>query len=155
MFERLARYESILQQNGLLNAEISTVEETHLGIRHRVSGLERQKPYNVGEHEIQHMSDDEDEDDIAFGDIRIAGRVTPDPLTGVFIGLPQSLLRYHLSHRDAMFLWNTHIENVEPLCKVVHIPSTGKMIDLVSQRPGMSSKPNDCVLSAIYNAAVF
>jgi hypothetical protein len=54
-----------------------------------------------------------------------------------------------------MFLWKTHTENVEPLCKVLHIPSTGKMIDSVSQHPESASKPVECLLFAIYHVAVF
>ncbi|KAJ5762329.1 uncharacterized protein N7511_005711 [Penicillium nucicola] len=111
--------------------------------------------YNVGEDEIQHMSDDDDGDDMPLGDTHIAQGVPLDPLTGVLMGVPQSLLRYHPIHTDAMFLWKKHLENVEPLCKILHIPSTGKMIDLVSRNPETASKIDDCLLFVIYHAAVF
>lgn len=65
-----------------------------------------------------------------------AGGFAPDPFTGAFWGFQQSLFLYHPTHRIAMFLWNTHIQSVEPLCKVLHIPSSTKMVMEVSQEPG-------------------
>lgn len=176
VLERLARYERILQQNGLLDAETSTAEELSsresASVSHIKPGVSKSGKlltgqgrsryidshmwYNLGDDEIQHMSDDEEEEDeMALGNTHVAGGVAPDPLTGVFIGSQQSVLQYHPSHADAMVLWKTHTENVEPLCKVLHIPSTGKMIEFVSQHPEMASKSDDCLLFAIYHAAVF
>lgn len=171
--ERLARYERILKQHGLLDSEKPVVEE--MAPRDSASDFRSGVPkigklltgqgksryidshmwYKVGDDEIQHFSDYEEEDDMVLGDTHITGSFPSDPLSGVLIGPPQSLLQYHPSHEDAMFLWNTHTENVEPLCKVLHIPSIGKMIDSVSQNPEMASKTDECLLFAIYHAAVF
>ncbi|KAF4637676.1 hypothetical protein G7Y89_g399 [Cudoniella acicularis] len=52
-------------------------------------------------------------------------------------------------------LWKTHIESVEPICKVLHIPSTFKMVEMASQQPSMASKADECLLFAIYHFAVF
>lgn len=54
-----------------------------------------------------------------------------------------------------MKLWKTHVENVEPICKVLHIPSTSRMVDIASKHPAMASKANECLLFAIYHFAVF
>ncbi|KAK4550291.1 hypothetical protein LTR36_003258 [Oleoguttula mirabilis] len=54
-----------------------------------------------------------------------------------------------------MFLWKTHIENVEPICKILHIPATSKMVEMVSQQPALASKVDDCLLFAVYHFAVF
>src|SRR5687767_5022258 len=99
------------------------------------------------------MSDDEEE-----GDQEVAGVIggfASDPLTGAFMGSQQDLLQYHPTHTEAMALCETHIENVEPLCKILHIPSVVKMVEMVSQQPAMASKIDECLLFAIYHFAVF
>ena len=78
---------------------------------------------------MQRVSDDEEEDQVGTG---VARRFPPDPLTGALMGFQQGLLQYHPTHAEVIMLWKTHIENVEPICKVLHIPSTFKMVDMAS-----------------------
>ncbi|KAJ5316157.1 hypothetical protein N7476_006464 [Penicillium atrosanguineum] len=175
VLEKLAKYEQILQQNGLLDAETSVVGE--MSPRDQVSAS-HVKPgasktgrlltgqgrsryidshiwYNLGDDEIQHMSDDEEEDEMAPTDADLVGGIAPDPLTGAFLGRQQNLLQYHPNHVNATLLWKIHTENVEPICKVLHVPSTGEMIQSVSQHPEMASKTEECLMFAIYHCAVF
>jgi hypothetical protein len=172
--ERLARYELILLQHGLLpqDANMSpSMEETldePISLRFNEPETSRTGRllssqgssryinsnlwYNLGDDEVQRVSDNEEEAQVSGV---VAGNFASDPLTGAFMGSQQSLLHYHPTHVEAMMLWKTHIENVEPICKVLHIPSTFKMVEIASQQPEMVSKADECLLFAIYHFAVF
>lgn len=54
-----------------------------------------------------------------------------------------------------MALWETHVGNVEPLCKILHIPSTTKMVERASKQSEMASEIEECLLFATYHFAVF
>ena len=71
------------------------------------------------------------------------------------MGFQQSLLQYHPTHAEALMLWKTHTENVEPICKVLHIPSAFKIVEMASQQPEIASKADECLLFAIYHFAIF
>ncbi|KAJ6134439.1 hypothetical protein N7523_000761 [Penicillium sp. IBT 18751x] len=175
VLEKLAQYERILRQNGLLNAEIPAVENLFpresvltspvkpgasktgrlLTGRGRSRYIDSHIWYNVGDDGIQHMSDDEEEDEMAPNNADLAGGIAPDPLTGAFLGCQQSLLHHHPSHANAMLLWKMHTENVEPICKVLHIPTTAEMIASVSRHPEKASQTDECLMFAVYHCAVF
>ncbi|KAL3476352.1 fungal-specific transcription factor domain-containing protein [Aspergillus californicus] len=166
VLERLVHYERILQRNGLL--DMDTLADAEVVQLLPVSSTNSRPPkagklltgrgtsryvdshiwYNLPADEIQHMSDDEEEDE--------ASQVSlSDPLTGALLGMQQNLLRYHPSHAHAMVLWKTHITNVEPICKVLHIQSISNMVESVSQCPEKASKTEEALLFAIYHVAVF
>lgn len=173
--ERLARNELIQHQHSLIPQDGDTspsIEETpqepislrwnepetssrtgkllagHGKSRYIDSALWR----NLGDDEMQRISDDEEGDSQAAS---VTGGFPSDPLTGAFMGSQQNLLQYHPTHANAIMLWKTHVENVEPICKVLHIPSTSEMVETVSQRPAMASKSDECLLFAIYHFAIF
>ncbi|KAJ5380828.1 uncharacterized protein N7496_003256 [Penicillium cataractarum] len=173
MMQKLARYECILKENGLLDTE-TTDEEVPIHQQSETSHVEPVTSktgrlltgqgrsryidshmwFNLGDDEIQQISADEDDDSMTPDSVSTKA-ILPDPLTGGFLGCQQSILHCHPSHTDAMKLWKTHAENVEPICKVLHIPSTGKMVESVSQRPEIASKADECLLFSIYHCAVF
>ncbi|KAF7557972.1 hypothetical protein G7Z17_g269 [Cylindrodendrum hubeiense] len=169
VLERLARYERILHQHGLLDADTSpSVGETpqqepislHWGEpepsgKGKLLAAEGKSRYidgslwrNFGDDEMQRVSDDEEEDDQDDS----AGL---DPLTGAFMGSQQSIRQYHPAHTNAMVLWATYVDVVEPICKILHIPSTAKMVEMASQQPALASRTAECLLFAIYHFAVF
>lgn len=165
--ERLVRYERILQENGLLSAVDGkqTCQSTQNSMpparktgellsgdgksRYIGSGLW----LNTGLASMDERPEDAEEDQPVLS--VAANLSTTDPIAGVLLGSCQTLAHYHPSHRDAMKLWVTHVENVEPLCKILHIPTTTKMVETVSQRPSMASKADECLLFVIYHFAVF
>lgn len=175
--EKLARYERILQENGLLDFETLQVGDAPLRPQASASHvrpvasktgklltgsgksryIDSHMWWNLGDDEIHSMSHDEDEDDEmpTLSVPNVAGAIAPDPLTGAFLGCQQYILQYHPIHADAMQLWKLHAENVEPICKVLHIPSTAQLIDSVSQHPETASKTDECLLFAIYHCAIF
>ncbi|CAG9948951.1 unnamed protein product [Clonostachys rosea f. rosea IK726] len=81
--------------------------------------------------------------------------VLQDPLSDMLLGVSQGLGPYHPSHLDAMKLWAAHVSNVDPLCKLLHIPSTAKMVESISQQPSIASKAQECLIFSIYHSAVF
>lgn len=82
--------------------------------------------------------------------------VYEDPITAAFMGSQgQDLLHYHPSHAEALSLWKTHIENVEPLCKILHIPTTSQTVQRVSLNPSTATKTDECLLFSIYHFAIF
>lgn len=187
--EKLARYESILHQHGLLEATTSPTaqaispkepmwirsdepEASRSGkllagqgkSRYIASNLWR----NLGDDEMQRMFDDEMERTSDDEEVQRVYNQDPDqqqdrddtldyhdPLTGAFMGAQQSILHYHPNPTEAMMLWKIHVENVEPICKILHIPSTAKMIEKISQQPEAASKADECLVFAIYHFAVF
>lgn len=181
--ERLVQYEKILMQHGLLPREMdqasppeektegSTPDESislrfiepetsRIGKLVAAHGKSRYIDSNLwrtlGEdamHAVSHDDVDDEDEDQVDGLINIA--VPSDPLSQALMGSQQSLLQYHPTHAQATLLWKMHIENVEPICKVLHIPSTTRMVDLNSQQPETTSKVDECLLFAIYHFAVF
>lgn len=185
VYEKLAQYERILLEHGLLpqgaqtspstecspkepislrfiepNAEMSKLGKVVVGqggSRYINSTTWR----NLEDDEVQNVSieqdyeEDDREKEESESPLASAEGFPSDPLTGALIGFRRNLLHYHPTHAEAMILWNTHIENVEPICKVLHIPSSTKMADEASRKPETASRENECILFAVYHFAVF
>lgn len=54
-----------------------------------------------------------------------------------------------------MALWDTYTDNVEPVCKILHLPTTRWMIDKVSRQPKSSTKSEECLAFAVYHFATY
>ncbi|KAL2129775.1 hypothetical protein VTI74DRAFT_7309 [Chaetomium olivicolor] len=50
-------------------------------------------------------------------------------------------------------LWTTYVERVEPLWKILYIPSTARVVEAISQEPAKASKADECLLFAVYHSA--
>ncbi|PYH96557.1 hypothetical protein BO71DRAFT_397019 [Aspergillus ellipticus CBS 707.79] len=170
--ERLAHYEKILQDYGLLSPDSlpsrqNTQEplprfpnqpDTTAKVGKLLSGdgksryIDSNLWLNSGEANMQVISDNDEATQPASGD---ATPMTQDPVSGALLGLSHNLTESHPTHQDAMKLWSVHIQNVEPLCKILHIPTTGQMVENVSQRPCTASRAQECLLFAIYHFAIF
>jgi hypothetical protein len=181
--ERLAYYERILQQNGLLTEDpgsnapsVPSVssEASQQALPHHQSS--RNDPdrngrllsgggttryvdsnlwRNLGEEEMSRIADDDDDevDETPIG-VTSVNQLASDPLSGAFLGLPQNLLNFHPCAAHAKILWQAHIDNVEPICKVLHIPTVATLVENGSQHPYYISKADECILFAIYHFAV-
>lgn len=171
--ERLAQYESILKEHNLLPTDgtrakpaianptqppvtlrLATSATSNTGRLLASSGRSRYMDSNlwenIGHEEIEHLSD-EDEDQRPG----LSSLPTGDPFSGALMGVRQDLLQYHPTHAHALFLWQRHVESVEPLCKILHIPSVTAMLEAVSKQPGQASKAEECLLFSIYHFAVY
>ncbi|GAD91684.1 C6 transcription factor domain-containing protein [Paecilomyces variotii No. 5] len=170
--ERLARYERILRRHGLLEADIplSVGEKRQGPISFHWNEPEASKAGTLLAEEEQsryisgnpwsNLEDEEmrrvfDEEEQGYEELTsLPEKLAPDPLTGVFMGSQYALTQLHPTHAEAMILWETYVKNVEPLCKILHIPSTAKIVSIASQ-PEMASKADVCLLFSIYHFAVF
>lgn len=166
--ERLARYEGILRKNGLLDeAECRQVDGsiiTEKEVRDSevseagrfVSAGSKSRYINsamwldTGGDELQELSDDSE-----------GGPSLPlpfhgfDPVFDVLPGMPQDLLHFHPSHGHAMKLWRIHVHNIEPLCRILHVPTTTDMLTTVSSNPSTATRNQECQLFAIYHSAIY
>jgi len=166
--ERLARYEQILREHNLLPQEQegeTTATPTQQALqffRSETSGKvveQHGKPrylngnvwHHLREDDLHYLSDQDHEDEVDDA----AGAFEVDPLTAAFMGSYLELSDYHPTAEYSMLLWKTHVTNVEPICKVLHIPSVDELVKRLSWQPGSASKSEECLLFAIYHFAVF
>lgn len=61
-------------------------------------------------------------------------------------GRMQNLTDLHPSYEQAAKLWRAYLQNVEPLCKILHVPTVAKMFDSVSKHPAAASKNDECLM---------
>ncbi|KAH6649488.1 fungal-specific transcription factor domain-containing protein [Chaetomium tenue] len=155
--EKLARYENILRQHGLLDSDTngqSPPEDTRESRRPiMVKVIDDQLKYCDHDSglwkplEELRTEDETDEED-----------VTPigDPLTGALVGSTEvNLRRYHPTPTIAWLLWETYMENVEPLCKMLHTPTTSALMRRISQELVVPYRSHECLVFSIYHFAVF
>jgi hypothetical protein len=98
---------------------------------------------------------DDFQDDFGPDEKASSGQEAACAVLGAIRGSPQSLIEQHPSYEQATKLWNVYIQNVEPLCKVLHVPTVVKMVNTVSRQPAVASKSDECLLFVIYYFAVF
>lgn len=76
-------------------------------------------------------------------------------ISGAMLGSTQSLTDLHPTYEEAAKLWQAYVKNVDPLCKILHVPTVAKMFDAVSEQPAAASKNDECLMFVIYYFAVF
>lgn len=179
--ERLEQYERILRDHNLLpttststpcdsaseapNPPMSDSQPARSGKLRSADGKSRYMVnvlLDVGDGELCEVSDSDREDDPnddtradATASAGLRGVLAAQPITGIFLESTQSLSEQHPSHEEAKKLWNAYVRNVEPLCKVLHVPTVAKIVDAVSKEPSVTSKYDECLIFAIYYFAVF
>ncbi|KAG7110669.1 Transcription factor vrtR1 like protein [Verticillium longisporum] len=183
VYERLAWYERVLRRHGLLEAagaspaaekDEEAVEDPIFPLWNLPSGKlvvgQGKSRYvnshlwrNLGDDEMERMGDEhaahrDDDDDAADeedGALGIVEGPASDPLTGAFLGgQHRDLLKHHPTHAEAMILWATYVDNVEPILKVLHVPSMAKTIDTISKQPGQANKADESLVFAVYHVAI-
>ncbi|KAL3496315.1 putative C6 transcription factor [Aspergillus germanicus] len=174
---KVERYERILRENGLLDADTphtgfaelphlaqadadKTAPGTLLGQQESSRYIGSYLWRSLGDEEMQHMSEESENpsgqgesSESAFGFNRLS-----DPFMESFLHLDSpahNIMQYHPTSETANFLWESFLNNVEPLCKILHIPSTRKMVELARQEPQLASKADECILFSIYHFSVF
>ncbi|KAL4980815.1 hypothetical protein BDW66DRAFT_38252 [Aspergillus desertorum] len=176
VYERLARYERILQENKLLppfGAPSSSVHERPVVETNRprpgklVSAKGRSRYVenvllDTEEGDLCELSDSDQEEyqnkETGDGDSPPTGLLTAlaaSSVCGVINGNTHSLLHQHPSVEEAAKLWTAYVQNVEPLCKVLHVPTVARMVDVISKQPAAASKSDECLVFVIYYFAVF
>lgn len=75
---------------------------------------------------------------------------------GIFSGFNQSMKdtqRYHPSRWHAMQLWQVFINNVDPIAKILHIPTTQATVFAAINNPSNLEEDLNALLFSIYFAA--
>lgn len=85
----------------------------------------------------------------------LLGILAAQTISEAVLGSTRSITEQHPCYEDVTKLWNAYVQNVEPLCKVLHIPTVAKMVDTVSKQLSVASKSDECLLFVIYYFAVF
>ncbi|KAJ5852712.1 uncharacterized protein N7529_012097 [Penicillium soppii] len=85
----------------------------------------------------------------------LLGALAAHTISGAVIGSMQSLTDLHPTYEEAAKLWQVYTTNVDPLCKILHVPTVAKMFDAVSEHPAAASKNDECLMFVIYYFAVF
>ena len=179
--ERLDQYERILKQNGLLPTPESTTNspattESQPGnpfsLPKQGASLRDSRPgkllssgpgttrfidsnvwRNLGHDDFPASSDDEDEPE----SIPIQGKPAADPVSAAFlspISPSTNLVSLHPTYESAMKLWTAFVENVDPIIKVVHVPTARSVLQRAASNPSSASRPTEALLFAIYHFAV-
>lgn len=109
---------------------------------------------NLGEE--LHPDSDEEED---YGELNYApeGADPIDPVSHAFLGPMspmQSLLDWHPTYDLAMKLWKQYVQNVDPVVKLCHLPTTFEKLQRAAANPNDMSKATECLLFAIYHFAI-
>ncbi|KAL2166858.1 hypothetical protein VTG60DRAFT_2093 [Thermothelomyces hinnuleus] len=188
VLERLARYERILCEHGLLDPDAALTaaaegpaqepitllwdepegskagkllpsegDSGYLYLNGRLwQDLEEHRIHGVPDGDEEEEEEEKAEDDAASARSEVGFGFPSDPVSAALAGGPRlNLAPYHPTHEEAMLLWATHAERVEPLCRILHVPSTGAMVERVSREPSAASKSEECLLFAIYHFALF
>lgn len=77
-----------------------------------------------------------------------------DLIMGISAGKNVSLATLHPSAGILRQLWRIYLDNVNPLSKVTHRPTTAKLIDRACDAPHSLDKADEVLLFSIYLSAV-
>lgn len=182
IYEKLEHYEALLKKNGILPTEESVGSASpaqpsqsfaspfyslknyalgekdpgrlltdHGKTRYIDSGIWR----NLGEHDL-HPSDEEDDEE---PETSTQYQPTPaaDPASSALLGPgspPSNLISLHPSYDHAMKLWKVYVDNVDPIAKIVHVPSFFATVQRTAANPSTASKASEVLVFAIYHIAV-
>lgn len=178
--ERLDRYETILRNHGLLptdtprssadpsppannirvgipasadrNQELKTGRLLPTGRTGKTRYVESNMWKNLSDDELEPSSDDGEDDDHIDRGIHAM-----DPLSSSILG-PLSpvgdLVHLHPTYEAACKLWTVYVEYIDPICKIVHVPTGRDMVQHAASDPSLVSKPTEALLFSIYHFAV-
>ncbi len=68
---------------------------------------------------------------------------------------PESMTSFHPSTKEIYKLWEKFLENVNPLIKVIHVPTVQRQLLEASVDLDNVSKPFDALMFAIYASAIY
>lgn len=113
---------------------------------------------HLGDDDLNPSSDEEEEDERA--DSAPATWTSPggltDPVSAALlsIGSPsQNLVDLHPPYDTALELWKIFIENIDPIVKIVHVPSFQPILQRGAASPSSLPKATEALLFAVYHFA--
>ncbi|OAA53275.1 Transcription factor [Cordyceps fumosorosea ARSEF 2679] len=175
VLDKLARYEQVLKRHGLLDAADSGVVSSSgdpaaepISIHWDAAGgreggaviaEEGRARYvdggfwrTIGVGEEQLVSDEEDH----YIATRLQSLAVSDPLSDALLGTPrQALDSLHPTPETAMLLWQAYADNVEPIVKILHVPSARAVFERTARLPHLARPADECLAFSVYHFAVF
>lgn len=172
--ERLDRYEKLLINHGIslndsetatpatkTSSTVSSPTETQPGTGQSTGkllggpGKTRYIDSNIWRNlgEDLHPSSDEDERDDRQNDGYPKKQDIQDPASFAFYGASapkQDLLNLHPTYDVAMKLWKLYVRNVDPIIRIIHLPTGLEMVQRAAANPSAMSKVTEALLFAIY-----
>lgn len=114
---------------------------------------------HLGDDDLNPSSDEEDEEEQADSTPATYASTSAlaDPVSAALLnaGSPsQNLVDLHPSYDTALKLWNTFIDNIDPIVKIVHVPSFTPILQRGAANPSTVSKATEALLFSIYHFAV-
>lgn len=114
---------------------------------------------NLGDDDL-HPSSDEEEDESRQENATPVTWNSSGPLTDpvsaalLSVGSPsEALLGLHPPYEVAIELWKTYVENVDPIVKIVHVPSFDPILRRGAANPSSIPRATEALLFAIYHFA--
>lgn len=114
---------------------------------------------HLGDDDLNPSSDEDEEDEQTESTpatFASAGNLA-DPVSAALlnIGSPsQNLVDLHPSYDTALKLWNVYIENIDPIVKIVHVPSFQPILQRGAANPSTLPKATEALLFSIHHFAV-
>ncbi|KAJ3488117.1 hypothetical protein NLG97_g6262 [Lecanicillium saksenae] len=108
--------------------------------------------------ETQRLTDDDDESDYDESPME-----TPDPLSNLidhhafilgYRSVDVDLIKLHPLPSHATFLWSVFQENVEPLVKIIHVPTVDALLREARKDASSLSPENEALIFVIYFSAI-
>ncbi|ATY63117.1 C6 transcription [Cordyceps militaris] len=177
VLDRLARYERLLKEHGLLDAagaeasgESAAPKDDPISIHWNASGGQESGAVIAGEGRSRYvdgsfwrnigvgkdqLASDEDEEGGELGVTHMRALAVSDPLSDALLGTRQALGLYHPTEEAAMVMWQTYAENIEPITKMLHVPSTRIAMEQIARDPQLAKHRDECLAFSIYHFAVF
>ncbi|KAF2171743.1 hypothetical protein M409DRAFT_63345 [Zasmidium cellare ATCC 36951] len=177
--ERVDKYEKLLKQNGILppsdlenspseaspgtgtatDKSSATVKpKKSTGTLLKGAGKTRYIDSNIWRTLGEDLHPSSDEEDNYEQQAPVTTTVEAvDPVSAAFLGQSAhcpSLLDLHPTYDIAMKLWKQYLKNIDPIVKIVHVPTTLEMLQRSSANPSTMSKVNECLLFSIYHFAI-
>jgi hypothetical protein len=102
--------------------------------------------------EVEDPDQDEYHEDFSSDSV---GALVAYAISGSVVRSARSLIASHPAQEESVKLWDTYVQNFDPLVKILHAPTVKGLVERLSQCPAAVSPDDECLLFAIYYVAVF
>lgn len=114
---------------------------------------------HLGDDDLNPSTDEDDDDEQADPTPATysSAATLVDPVSAALLSMgspAQSLLDLHPSYDFAVKLWRLYTENIDPIVKLVHVPSFEPILQRGAANPSSLPKATEALLFAIYHFAV-
>ncbi|KAF2858940.1 hypothetical protein K470DRAFT_265667 [Piedraia hortae CBS 480.64] len=155
--QKLERYEQILRRHRLLDKEDEPGDNRNCQTRatgrllvdgNRTRYVDSALWKNLADDSLQPSAADEEAERQSGNCLSLLG-----PVSTALSGSPAAIVEGHPSYGVAVKLWNIYKSHVEPIVRLIHVPTTEPMILQSAADPRRASRGTECLALAIYHFA--